>query len=302
MGGVAWDWLQRPENFRNPPLSGGTTVDQRVSGRAAFTYSPNSWFTARGIFSQGLGGLSFDESVRLEPVQLGGFSQSFRTVLSESIAGSVEAPEFDTWGLSISGVLPTRTWWGVSVQNISEDIERQRGIFTGFQVTPQLFDRPVVFFPDSTEEVLEYEELQLTATLNQLIGDRWALGFRYRLTDSSLFEELPELDFSSRESAILHEATVSLNWNDPSGWFGRLEGNWFHQELDDVFASDGSELEGDTFWQANLNLGYRFNDNTAEIGFSVLNLFDQDYQLSPLTPFLELPRERTFVVKCRYAF
>ena len=302
VGGVAWDWLQRPENFRISPLSGETTVDQRVSGRAAFTYSPSSWFTARGIFSQGLGGISFDESVRLEPVQLGGFSQSFRTVLSESIAGSVEAPEFDTWGLSISGVLPTRTWWGVNVQDISQDVERQLGIFTGFQLTPQLFDRPVVFFPDNTSQRLEYEELQLTATLNQLIGDHWALGFRYRLTDSSLFEEIPDLGTSSRESAILHEATVSLNWNDPSGWFGRLEGNWFHQELDDVLASDGSALEGDSFLQANLNLGYRFNNNTAEIGFSVLNLFDQDYQLSPLTPFLELPRERTFVVQCRYAF
>ena len=51
---------------------------------------------------------------------------------------------------------------------------------------------------------------------------------------------------------------------------------------------------GDSFWQANLNLGYRFKENTAEIGLSVLNLFDQDYQLSSLNPFLELPRERTF--------
>ena len=64
----------------------------------------------------------------------------------------------------------------------------------------------------------------------------------------------------------------------------------------------GASLSGDSFFQANLNLGYRFNENTAEIGLSVLNLFDQDFQLSPLSPFLDLPRERTFVVQYRQAF
>ena len=300
--GGAWDWLRRPENFRNPPLSDGTTIDQRVSGRAAFTYSPGSWLTARGMFSQGLGGLSFDESVRLEPVQLAGFNQSFRTVLSESIAGSVEAPEFETWGLSLEGVLPSRTWWGLRVQNISQEVDRERGIFSGFQNSFAFFDLSPVFFPDSTSERLEYDELQFTATLNHLIGDEWALGVRYRLTDSNFYQEFPELNRDFEQSALLHEATISLDWNSPTGFFGRLDGSWYHQDLDGSFDSSGAELVGDSFIQANVNLGYRFNDNTAEVGLSVLNVFDQDYELSSLNPFLELPRERTFVVQCRYAF
>ena len=74
--------------------------------------------------------------------------------------GSVEAPEFETWGVSLDGALPTKTWWGVRVQNISQDVDRQRGIFTGFQQVPlRLFDRSPVFFPDQTNERLEYDEL-----------------------------------------------------------------------------------------------------------------------------------------------
>jgi len=49
----------------------------------------------RGIFSRSLGGVSLDESYRLEPTQLAGFPQAFRTVISESLVGSVAAPEYE---------------------------------------------------------------------------------------------------------------------------------------------------------------------------------------------------------------
>ena len=302
VGGVSWDWLRRPDNFRNPPLSPGSTEESRVSGQAAFTYSPGSWLTLRGMFSEGLGGLSFDESVRLEPTQLAGFTQSFRTVISESLVGSVEAPDFQTWGLGVDGVLPTDTWWGVTVQSISQSVQRERGIFTGFVIPQPLVDLAPVFFPDSTSENLDYKELQVTATVNQLLGDEWALGARYRITDSSLLQQQPELGLSSYESALLQELTLSLDWNSSTGLFGRLEGNWYKQDLEGVTDASGAILESDPFIQTNLSLGYRFNDNNAQVSLSALNLFNQDYELSPLNPFLDLPRQRTFVVQCRWNF
>ena len=93
VGGVAWDWVQSPENFRNPPLTGWN--ENGLAGVWAgglYLFSQLLGSTARGMYSQGLGGVSFDESVRLEPVQLAGFNQSFRTVLSESIAGFGRSP------------------------------------------------------------------------------------------------------------------------------------------------------------------------------------------------------------------
>ena len=49
---------------------------------------PAKAITLRGG-SRFLGGVSFDESYRLEPAQLAGFSQSYRSVISESAVGSV---------------------------------------------------------------------------------------------------------------------------------------------------------------------------------------------------------------------
>ena len=33
-------------------------------------------------------------------------------------------PEFTIWGLSVEGVLPTRTWWGAAVNLIEQDVDR----------------------------------------------------------------------------------------------------------------------------------------------------------------------------------
>jgi outer membrane receptor protein involved in Fe transport len=92
IGGVAWDTMDHPENFRNPPVSEGQITDDDVSGKLGFTFSPSRWVTVRGLAAEGMGGLTYDESVRLEPSQLAGFNQAYRTVISESLAGSVEAP------------------------------------------------------------------------------------------------------------------------------------------------------------------------------------------------------------------
>jgi hypothetical protein len=35
---------------------------------------------------------------------------------------------------------------------------------------------------------------------------------------------------------------------------------------------------------------------------SVLNIFDQDYRLNPLTLYTELPRERTLAVSLKFYF
>jgi hypothetical protein len=50
-----------------------------------------------------------------EPTQLAGFPQSFRTVISESIAGSVAAPETEVMGLALDLKFGTGTFAGLTV-------------------------------------------------------------------------------------------------------------------------------------------------------------------------------------------
>ena len=304
IGGATWDSIEYPDNFRNPPVNSRQRDDDKFSGKVGFTYAPARWMTLRGMYSEGLGGVTFDESVRLEPVQLAGFNQAYRTVISESIAGSVEAPEYEIWGLSAEGNFASRTWWGASVNVIEEGVDRSRGIFTGYSAG--VFPSTPAYFADTTSERLDYEEQSVAFTLNQLIGNQFSVGAGLRVTRSELETTLPELVGSTPfanldDEATLTEVMLSANWNSPTGLFARIEANYYSQDLEED-PSRTPYHPGDSFWQFNALAGYRFLNNQCEISAGVLNIGDTNYQLSSLNPYSEIVHDRTAVIRCRFTF
>lgn len=142
-------------------------------------------------FTQGLGGVTFDESVSLEPVQIAGFNQSYRTVISESLAGSVETPRFESWGLSFEGRLPSKTWWGITGDVIEQNVDRTVGAFVGYD--SGVFPLSPACFATSTPQQLSYREESLMVTLSQLVSREWALGASYRVTQSELTTTLTDI-------------------------------------------------------------------------------------------------------------
>lgn len=304
IGGVAWDSLEHPENFRNPPVSDGQKTDDRISGKLGFTYHPSRYLTVRGLAAEGLGGLSFDESVRLEPTSLAGFNQAYRTVISESIAGSIEAPTYQVLGLSAEGSLPSNTWWGVSGNVIEQDVNRMLGAFTGYDLGSES-PTGTSYFADGTPQHLEYQEKSLSVTINQLLGDEFSIGGLYRITRSDLQSTLTDLNglpgTDTRDKATLQEISIFGDWYSPSGFFAHAEVNAYHQSLDND-PSSAIASSGDEFVQLNAWAGYRFNRNLCEITAGVLNIADTDYRLSALNPYADIPRERTFFVLCRFSF
>ncbi len=303
IGGASWDVLDHPENFRNPPVSDTQRTDKKASGKLGFTYQPSRYLTVRGLVAEGLGGLTFDESVRLEPSQLAGFNQAYRTVISESIAGSVEAPEYRIFGLSAEGSLPSKTWWGLSANVIKQDVDRTLGVFTGYDLGAES-PTGTTYFPDGTSQRLEYLEESVSITANQLIGEEFSVGALYRVTRSELESRLTALDefpgTDTTDRGTLQEISLYGNWYSPSGFFAHVEANAFHQSLDDDPAS--TQRSGDEFIQFNAWAGYRFNRNLCEVTAGVLNIGDTDYQLSAINPHAEITRERTFFVLCRLSF
>ncbi len=307
IAGVSWDRIEHPENFRNPPVSERGVANERVNGKFGFTLSPSRWFTVRGVYTEGLGGVTFDESVRLEPTQIAGFNQAFRTVISEDIAGSVESPVYKNWGLSIEGALPTRTWWGASFNILEEDVDRTVGAFDVLRGA--VFPDNAAALPAGTTQQLAYREEVLGLGLNQLIGREFAVGATYRHTRAELrniFAQVPVAIAAGADrfdEAVLHELSFYANWNSPTGWFARAEMNYYAQDLG--AAEAGLRVDspaGDDFWQANAQVGYRFHRNLCEVSAGVLNITDRDYNLSPLTYLRELPHERTFFIRYRLSF
>src|SRR5436305_2946905 len=82
--GLSYDHIEFPDNFRFVPVNPGETHRNLLAPKGALVWSPASAFTRRGAYSEGLGGVTIDDSYRLEPTQLGGFSQTFRSIAPES--------------------------------------------------------------------------------------------------------------------------------------------------------------------------------------------------------------------------
>ena len=296
-GGVAYEDMTFPRNFRNPPISGGQDHRSELGPKAALVWEPLPQATVRGVFTRSLGGVSLDESYRLEPTQLAGFPQAFRSLISESVVGSVAAPEYETFGLALDLKFPTRTYAGLQAQRLETNVRRTIGLFT-------LNNGLAPFVTNSTLEKLDYRENSLGGSLNQLVGDNLVLGVSYKFDDVELNDVLPGVPVAALASARqnhraeLHEAGGYVLFNHPSGFFARADATWYHQNNFGYTPS----LPGDDFVQENIYAGYRLWHRRAEIMVGILNLSGQDYHLNPLTVYQELPRERTFMARLKFQF
>ncbi|MGH8094561.1 MAG: TonB-dependent receptor domain-containing protein [Chthoniobacterales bacterium] len=300
-GGVSYDHLGYPANYRNPPIIDSENSRSRVSPKAGVIWNPAGNLIFRGAYTRSLGGVSFDESVELEPNEVAGFNQVFRSIISESVVGSVAAPKYENAGLMVEDKFGSGTYVAGQAILLRADVDRQLGTFNALiangRITP-----PIA--PSSTPEQLGYEEEDLLFTVNQLLGNRWSVGAKYQLSFSDLQTIFPEIPTAvsplgdSRQKATLHQAQLFAIYSHPSGWFGRLEGYWARQS-NVGYAPDNP---GDEIFQLNAYAGFRFRRNYGDITLGFLDINDQDYKLNPLNYYNELPRERTFVARLRLNF
>jgi Tfp pilus assembly protein PilF len=299
VAGVSYDHLTYPANFRFAPLSSERKSDDQVSPKGGLIWTPFKRTTLRFGYSQSLGGVGFDQSFRLEPTQIAGFNQSFRSLIPESVAGANVDASFESWGVSLEQQIGSGTFVALGGELLNSEVNRQIGVynFDGFSVTP-----------GSAEERLDYRERALVFSLSQLAGDEWSFGARYRLSDAQLrdnFTDIPDTagtlgDFRARSKieALLHQVNLFAIYNHSSGFFGQAESLWYAQSNHGYV----TDLPGDDFWQFNVFAGYRFLRRRAEARIGVLNITDQDYRLNPLNLTPDLPRDRTIVVTLRFNF
>jgi len=297
-GGLTYEYMRYPENFRSPPLQSGEERRERFNPKAAFVWDLSPEATVRGVYAQSLGGVSLDESFQLEPTQLDGFVQSFRTLIPESLVGSVSAPDHEIFGGAIDLKFPTRTYVSVHLEQVTSKVRQTVGTFDAF--TTDLHAEP-----SSTRQHLNYDEHSATLAVHQLWRNEWAASAHYSFTHSELettFPSLaslsPELSLDSVNRAHLQRVQLSLLYNHPSGFFFKVESDWYWQHN----SGDATLLRDDSFQQLNVFVGYRFPRRRADLTLGVLNATDEDYRLNPVTPYYELPRETIFFARLRFRF
>ena len=293
--GVSYDKLDYPENVSLVPFTTKSVNQDKVSPKAGFYYTPLAGTTLRGSYSRSLGGVFYDGSVRLEPTQLGGFNQAFRSVIPESVVGLVPGTAFETFGLAVDQKFGQGTYVSVAGEVLQSRADRAVGVYTLTFGPPEA---------TSTSESLRFRERSVAVTVNQLLGKHWSAGATYRLTDADLQEQFGELTPALRATAdrdvaaTLHQVNLFVLVQLPCGFFAGGNTLWSKQSN----RGYSGALPGDNFWQQNVYAGYRFWQRRAELKLALLNVSDQDYQLNPLTLYHELPRERTLLASLKFYF
>jgi Flp pilus assembly protein TadD len=301
-GGFVYDDLTLPFNHRRSPLEVGQRAEAAASPKAALVWSPGSMVTLRGLYAESLGGVSYDESIRLEPTQLAGFPQAFRTLVSESLVGSVEAPGYRSAGGAVDLKLPTRTYLSFEGRWLTSEVNQPLGYFA-FD-----FDRPSgpLAVPQSTSRLFDYREHGARLLAHQILAEEWFVQGSYEFTRAGLVTEWPTVPASAdfprswRQESDLHRLGTSVLYQRPDGWFGRIAATGNLQDNLGELHPGNVVPTGDLFAHLNLFLGYRFPRHRGDLTVGLLNLTDRNYRLHPLTPFDEMPRERMLYLRFRF--
>jgi tetratricopeptide (TPR) repeat protein len=300
IGGASYDHIRFPENSDWPPISNAERSRDLLSPKAGLVFAPWKGGLLRADYTKSLGGLFFDNSVRLEPTQVGGFNQAFRSLIPESVEGLVPGTKFETEGIGFDQSLPSGTFFGVEAEWLTSHGARTVGVLTNS------FVFAIPDSPSSTQQTLDFRERDLSAYAGQLLGNYFSLSTRYRLSEAHLVGQFPEIPdgvngLSEQEQdnrATLHQLSLAANMNLPNGFFARWQSDWYLQSN----SGYNPALADSDFWQHNFFVGYRVPRHYVEIRLGVLNLFDTGYRLNPLNLHPNLPRGRTFVAGMRINF
>src|ERR1041385_9464900 len=114
IGGVTYDYIAFPENHRFAPISSEQEKISALSPKAGFIWTPDKDTAVRFAFTRSVAGASIDQSFQIEPSQVAGFNQSFRSIIPESIAAANAGARFETFALSLEHKVPTETAVGIS--------------------------------------------------------------------------------------------------------------------------------------------------------------------------------------------
>ncbi|MEY4386348.1 MAG: hypothetical protein RLY20_1631, partial [Verrucomicrobiota bacterium] len=301
IGGLSYDHLDYPVNIDTSPITSAEDSKSLWSPKVGLLYSPLPKTHLRAAYARSLGGVFFDNSVRLEPTQIAGFTSAYRSLIPESIAGIVPGTEFDTYGVGLDHTFDTRTYLYAQGELLKSDGTRTLGLLVNSD--PLV---PIADTASSTRQSLEFEEKSVSLGLNQLLGDEWALGSRYKLTHADLqtrsLDIAPTLTgagvLNQDVSSLLHQVWLYAIYQHRCGFFSQFDAVWSKQSNDGYTPS----LPGEDLWQFNLSAGYRFLQRRAEVRVGLLNITDEDYHLNPLTVYREMPRDRTLAVSFKLEF
>jgi Flp pilus assembly protein TadD len=284
--GGAYDRIRFPDDLANPPIAGTAEHRDRLSPKAGIDWTPSDNTRIRAAYTRSLGGLFNDSSTLIEPSEVAGFNQAYRTLLGES---TVPGTLFESEGVAFEHKFPTRTYFSIEGDLVNSESDQQLP-YESYNIG--------AFNTLVTRQNLNYKEKDVIVNLDQLIADYFSVGMAYHLTAADVVYNDIAFGKAAPEQSTLHETSLFANFNLPCGFFSQFQANRWDQSNKGFVVNE----PGDNFWQFNLFGGYRFPKRHMEIRMGVLNLANRDYNLEPLTYYQEQATKRTFFTSFKFNF
>jgi Tfp pilus assembly protein PilF len=305
--GLTYDCLHQPADVATTPFSSQSKTTVQFSPKVGFIWIPVANTTIRAAYTRSLAGFAGGQSLRLEPTEVAGFNQDFRSLAPESVAGDSSGAQFNTYDIALEQKFGTGTYLGFSGQILHSKLNELQGDFVFLSSSTLDYST----YPLGLNQSMDYYEDSLTVTVDQLLGKQWETGARYCVSQAKLnvnYWNIPGNlptdpiypNFQPRQGleGVLQTVNLHANWNHPSGLFSSFEGNWYHQNNSGFTPAE----PGDDFWQFNAYAGYRMLHRRVEFTVGLLNIFDQNYSLEPLNLYNEMARSRTFLARLKINF
>ncbi|NIB42541.1 TonB-dependent receptor [Pseudomaricurvus alkylphenolicus] len=288
--GLSWESLQLP-TFSSSPASAGELDKQRWSPKFGITWDMNSRWRLRAAYSASLGGLAADQNLRLEPTQLAGFLQAYRSVIS--LAPTLPGSEFDSVGLGLQYSPSAEFFLDLQYQQIRQRGKALQGAFVNQLASAQI---SAITLPKQ----LDYREHSFSLEANQLLGDRWSVAARYRFVRSTLEEKIQGLSVAAtnpdlgslaatRTEADLHSVKLSLAYHHPAGFFFAANSARYRPGDSGFYTRE----QASDFTSSDVKVGYRSPAQRWQVELRVDNLENADPLINALIPRENIKSRRT---------
>lgn len=273
------------------PASSGEETATRLLPKLGLIWRKSPDLVLRAAYAKSLGGLALEDGYRLEPTQVAGFLQGYRTLMAEEIDGTHPAVEFDIFGAGGTYFIDERMFLDVELNSRTSSSDRAIGRFA--------FDGD--FAAASWPSNTEFEESSGNIDLSYLIQPATTLSLGFNYTDSEIASEIPLVgaevdrggDLAATQLRVLHRA--------PEGLFASAAIRYLKQSTDETTRVDGVVIDrasrsGVERVQCDVEVGWRSRSGTQSVSVGARNLFDDDTRIDPInwTPTL-FPRRLYFV-------
>lgn len=287
--GFSYEDLAYPINLTAGPLSDGSQRKRVLLPKAGTIWRPDSRSVMRVAFTRSLGGVSLEQDYRLEPSQVAGVLQGFRSLIPESLIDSHAGEMMESFGYEAERRFGSGTYLTVSASRHASKVGGWQGVFD------YNAQGAVSAVASQIPHVAKYVEKTAGISIDQIIGREVVIGAGYRVSVVDLEGSYPSLGErliqnlsgellapGRRDSGTLQRMDLRLLSNFRNGLFGSVVTGFTSQtSRTHTLSSLEPRLRLDA-WSLDLAVGWWSPNRRFQCAIGLRNALNSDLRTDPL--------------------